>query len=755
MSFNLTRNARDKSLDVNKTPQIVLEIDGVTKVYGAVKIQKFIQYGDEGLEYGAGFVYGGLIDIEDQSPYISWSGTTSTIRQQLDVDKGSSGSISSMGVTLIDKNGEVSRELITPDETQSPAFDILGRRAKIWLGFADIAWPEDFFVVFRGTIDAVETGAGNILLKVNSPDSKKKGQIFTRATNTLNGSITAGSTVITLDDADDYLEPTFTGPDGTIDSGLEYYVRIDDEIIRYEAKTTTQLQTLTRGAFGTIAASHDDGASCESIYNISGNSIDIALKLMLSGIGGPYQEDVSITAFVRVDGTSLITNSIYFEDYDPVSKFNLSVGDYITVTGATNGANNVSSVEVVGITESLNGWYIVLDDSVTLVEETVTTALCSFRSQYDVWPEGAGMIADEVDIKEHLYIQRSFLSEAEQYDFLLRDEIELKEFLAEQVYNPVGAFSLPRKSRASVGFHLSGLLPNNTVKQMDSSNISDPSGLKIQRSTTKNFFNATVYKFDESILEEDKFEKVVTTLNTESRDRIPVGVRPLIIESKGLRTLLSGPNIATSATTRRLNKYKFGAEYIKGVKANFKIGFDLEVGDVVVFDLASLQMTDIKEGGSRSGDVRLMQIDNKSLNIKTGEVLFDLTDTNFSNDSRFGLISPASFIKAGVSTTQFIIEPSFNTTEFGINEYLKWTSFIGSEVRVRNDDFSLNDSAVLTSISGNTFTLGSALSFTPSSGMLLEFVEYGITQPQANVKLLYAFMSDSTFPDGDAQYTML
>lgn len=757
MAFSTTQNAKAAAANNTKTIQMVLQIDGFEKLYGVVDIKKIIEYGDD-IEYGdEGLVYGGLVGIENQSPYILWQGSTSTIRQQLDPDKGTGGSISSLTVNLLDKNGEVSQELVTPDETVSPAFDILGRKAKVWIGFDDTAWPEDFFVVFRGTVDSARTGAGFVTLNLNSPDSKKKGQIFARATNQLDGSITAGATVMTLDDASSFLDPTFTGPDGTIDSDIKYYVRIEDEIIRYEAKSATQLQTLTRGEFGTTAAAHADNSSVESIVEISGNSIDLALKLMLSGTAGSYESDVEISSFVRVDGTDLVDNAIFFENFNPVSEFNLSVGDFVTVTGATNGANNITLEEIVAITESNNGFYITINDSITLIEETPTSALISFRSKYDVWPEGARMVPDEVDILEHLRIQRLFLSQDDQYQILIRDEIELKEFISEQIYNPLGAFSLPRKSRASIGFHLAGLLPGGTVKTLDTSNITNANQLKIQRSTTKNFFNATVYKINEDFLEEDKFLSVFTTINTESRDRIPVGVRALIIEAKGLRTTggMNGDTIATDATSRRLNKYKFGAEFIKGVRLNYETGYDLEVGDIVIFDLGSLKVTDIKNSGTRSGESRLFQIDNKSLNIKNGEVSLDIVDTNFDDTNRFGLISPSSFVKTGLSTTKFVIKESFNSDEFGQNEFLKWTDFIGNEVKVRNSDFSLNDSAVIDSINGNTITLETALSFIPSEGMIMEFANYGLNQPLTNAKLLYASMSDVTFADGKPQYVML
>lgn len=759
MSFDITSFARNESEGTDLKPQIILEIDGFTKVYGAVDIKEVIKYGDEGLDYGdAGIVYGGLRSVLNQSPYISFSGgTTTTIRQQLNPDKGTAESISSIRVAIIDKNGEVSSELVTPGTTGSPVFDVLGRHCRIWFGFQGSEWKTDFIVIFRGTIDSVENGAGIVNLNINSPDSRKKGIIFQQATTELNGSITAGSTVLTVDSTADFLDPTITLPDGTVgkDDDITFAVRIDDEIITYEATTSTQFQTLTRGALGTTAASHADNASVESIVVLSGNSIDLALKLLFSGKQGPYLSALPIENFVDINGSLSVANSVFFQGVDLSLEHNIQIGDYVTITGASNGANNVTDNIISGISTTDSGSYIVLGGAAALVSETDSAGVCDFRSQYDVFPDGAAMRAEDVDVAEHQLIKTRFLNDVSDYTFVLSEEIELKEFISEQIYNPLGAYSLPRKSQASLGFHLAGLLPGGTIKQLNSTNVLSPDKIKITRSTSKNFFNAVVYKYDERTLEPGKFDSILSTINTDSRDRIPVGVRALIIESRGMTTANSAEQKATSATSRRLNKYKFGAEYIKGVTVNLKTGFDLEIGDVVVFDFSSLKVADITEEGSRAGATRLMQIDNKTFNIKNGQIQFDLVDTNFSQTNRYGLISPSSLVKSGVSTTQFIIKASYNTTRYGVDEWRKWNNFVGSKITVRSNDGATTGDAIITNISGNQITVDTSLGFTPSADMIMQFSLYEEFQPLQNAKLLYAFMSDATFADGEPQYVML
>ncbi len=150
MAFEVTESNRIQADKTNKEPQIVLEIDGVDQVYNAVDLKKYIRIGDPGLDIDGTWTIGGLREVEDSNPWITFDGTTTQINQNIDTDKGDTSSISKMKVSVIDKDGSVS-QIITPDSTQDPVFDILGRKAKIWLGFKNSSWREDYFVIFRDT----------------------------------------------------------------------------------------------------------------------------------------------------------------------------------------------------------------------------------------------------------------------------------------------------------------------------------------------------------------------------------------------------------------------------------------------------------------------------------------------------------------------------------------------------------------------------------------------------------------------------
>ena len=146
---------------------------------------------------------------------------------------------------------------------------------------------------------------------------------------------------------------------------------------------------------------------------------------------------------------------------------------------------------------------------------------------------------------------------------------------------------------------------------------------------------------------------------------------------------------------------------------------------------------------------------NKTLNIKTGDVKVDAVDTNFNGAARYGLISPSSKIATGVSTSEFVIKESFSG-KFSAFEYRKWKNLVGASILVRSADFVTFDDTVITSASSNTITVSPPLSFTPSVDMIMELTKYSDMDVTDTTKLIYVHMqNNATFADGKSQYQML
>ncbi len=745
MAIDLTQAARNAANALVIQPQLVLEIEGVPTIYGARRILRTVKIGDPGLLIGDDWIIGGSVEVGDQNDFISLEGTSTTINQQLNPDKGAVTSVASIQVALIDKE-----DLIT--ELISPGFvvdDLLMRRCKLWMGFANTSYPEDYFIVFRGVIDDIISEQGQVLLTIAHPDQKKRQDIFQKATTETSGTHNSAVTTINCDDTTNFLAPV-NGPSGAQDTSISYYIRIDDEVIKYTGKTGTTFTGCTRGALGTTAAAHDADSNIDSFYRLTGNCIDLALKLMLSGWNDYFAEDVEVTSFNRISSTESVDNAIYFNGINVEQEYGLSIGDYITTTGASNGANNVtlktiSSIVVDGISS-----YIVVD-GVTFIYEDESDAVISFRSQYDTLGEGLKMYPDEVDVAQHLVLYRLFLSSLS-YDFYLKDTVKGKDFINEEIYLPGAMYAIPRKSKSSVQYHI-GPIPGSNPTTLNETNVINPSKIKIRRTITKNFYNTIVYKFDDDVLE-DKFLTGYILTDATSKAQIPAGNKVLTIESKGMRTSLLAVSQAATQSARRLNRYKFAAEFFDDVEVLFSEGYALEIGDILLFDGSNLNISDIKSG-ARGMTVRFFEVVNKKFDLRKGKIALTLVDTGFSTANRYALIAPASNIKSAVSASQFVIEPGvYSDSTFGSNEGQKWSRYPDAQIRVRNETGSINGESDVNSVSGNTIVVSPALGFTPANGQIFEISLY--PEQIEQIKLLYGHMTDdSEFDDGKAQYKML
>lgn len=724
-------------------PQLVIKFDGITTCFGTTAITEKLLYGRPGAEYGdVELFYGGNVAIEDQQSLISMKGSTTSIKQQLVPEKGQA-SVSSFKVRLVDRLGIISALMVPGDNVP----DFLGLRTNVFLGFADTAFPQDFVKIFDGVIDDIGWGAGFVDLSIAHPDILKRQDLFNPFETKLDGGIDASTTSVTLLSTAGLLVPR-AGPDGSFDPSIAFRVKIDDELIEYTSVTGATLNGVVRGADGTTAAVHDDLIEAFSVVKLEDDVMSMALKLMLSPLGD-FADDVDITNFVEISSTDSDPKAMFFQGQFLVTDRGLTRGDFFTTTGAAEAANDRVADVIDSVLEDEFGTVIITEGD-DFVLETDSGAAISFRSQFDTWPEGLSMAPFQVDVGQHQKLRSRFLSTFSMRFFIQGESINGKEFIESDIFAPVAAYSLPRKGRSSVGFTIEPL-PDEIIKQLDKSNMIKPSTFKIRRSLGKSFFNTMVYKFDHDPILEEFFAGVLTTDAT-SRTRIPVGTRALTFESKGLRSDLLGVGIATTSSTRKINRFKFGAELLERVKVLYGVGFNIEVGDLVLLDGADLNLFNTNDG-SRNIDTRLWEVQNKELSIKEGNVTLSLINTSFDTSARFALIAPSSEVVTGLSATSFTIEESF-AGSFGRDEFRKWRDFEGASILIKSPDGVIrNGTAILVDASSNTITLGAGLGFTPVVGDIMSFDIFDNQTIQ--VQLLYSNMSDVNFGDGSSPYQMI
>ena len=839
MSTTITTRVKSLSEQTNQQTQLILEIEGLDVKFGIGSIKNYARIGDPDLYINEEFdayedwFVGGLFTEANQKNIISWDGTSDSISQRLEIDRGGATSISAIQVSLLDSD-EYATQLITPGVILE---EILGRKASVYLGYYNTAFPQDYVLVFSGIIDMVEGGA-TVVLNIAHPEAKKNGECFVKQSSTLSsvfnyrsaelqsvlyqtrrdvvGSVTvtytntgtAGSEVVTVSgnnisiaiqsgvskakDIRNAIEKsiealslvtveiqedangnslaeelqyamalTTLGSSGTIqlvnsngfllpsaDGTFLTYVRIGDEVIQYTIKvgppTNKFLSGVTREAFRlrdarSFAEPHDVGSEVDSFYRITGNAIDLALKMMLSGGDEYFATDIQIKNINEVESEGLVTNAIYFEAINIQDKYGLVIGDTVVIEG--DSVSNDGAHVITGVFSNEFGSWVTVNNTLTTVINS--TGVCSFKSKYNVWPDGLGMGGDQVDVPQFEYIKQTFSSSIFEYDFYLKETVKGKEFIDEKLLFPTGAFTLPRKGKISCGYSAPPL-GNNELIKFDSTNTVSPQNNKITRSINKNFYNAITFKFNDAVVD-DKFLSGEITINADSKNRIKVGNRILTIECPGLR-----PSESTSAqirilASRLLDRYKFGAEKVT-IGTFYGKSFNLDVGDIVLFGDETMDIPDTKTG-QRGLSTRLMEIQNKTQSFKTGFNKLELVDTAYSiGAASFGIVSPASKVISGSTTTKIKITESYGLTA-PLKEQSKWENFFGEKIVIRSEDFSYYEETTLIGFdtSGTNILSVTALPSAPLNDYIVEIPSYPLF-PLPELNQLYKRMFVFTNP---------
>lgn len=754
--MKISTTLSNKLKETNIEPRLVFEIDGINNLYTTGGVKVIPRYGDEDLYYGNndGLVYGGYRLLNNQKPIITLDGTTTKIIQNLSPDKARGTGITTMSVVLVDINGEATK-------IASGGYnEILFRRCKVWVGFGDnISFPQDYILIMRGIIDSFQALQGKVKFNLSSPDQKRRSLVFPKGDTTLDGAIDASQTNIDLASVTNF----FVVPDhpgySPKDTSVKSYVKIEDEIIEYSDISGNTLVGCARGQLNTVAASHADDTQAETFFKLEGNSMDLALKLMLSDVDQTSYLDNFPAMAVNTFYSEYVANSIFFNGIDLTRQDNVRTGDYVKTSGFTNGANNLSSwTEITNVVTIDTGTYIVLD--ATLADEAMTSGVVEFLSQYNTLGKaGIGLYPDEVDITKHDFLRRNFLFNFD-YRFYIKEDIEeLKEFIESELYRPAGCYSLPSDkdglSRISVGLHAPPL-PNESIVVLSRENITKPDVISIDRSVNKNFYNAILVKYNDSPLDDKLTRKVFTIPGT---NYLPdyKGNRPLVIESLGMRDDLSGASLSASVSSKLLNRYQAAAEHITKLDILFSAAVQINVGDIIILDPTDLNILN-PSGQNRNREKGLWEVVNKELDIK-GMARVDLTNTSFNLSVRYGLISATSRVRTVISQSKFVIESPLAYPKYGSDaEYRKWENLAGVAVKIRSSNWSDVFETNITNVSLNTITLADMVPFTIVSGMLMELSNYDFVNITSEQKLIYAHFSDddNNFPsDSGLAYRLI
>lgn len=729
-----------------KRPIVVVKIDGVADLFSSAPVYTRVRYGDPNIFYGdPGLVYGGLRRIEGVRDYLTLEGSNFSITQTIEPERGK-GTVSQLSLNFVDIDQYMTR-LCAPGVIVD---EILGREVQVFLGYEEVSYPEDYFRVFRGYVSQVQPQAGRVTFSLSDPNVRRRQQLFYQAKTKLTSAITDTQTSITVDSAGDF-HKQILGPDGNYLAGINTYLKIGDEFIGYPAgqPVGNTFGSVTRGARGTTAVAADAGTDVDAWVEIEDHGVDMALRLMLSGWGGNWLSDVPVLSFVQTFDISLglVPGAIVLPPgIDAQLEYGLTVGDYVTVSGATVGANNVTLktiVRFIDLDDQANR-IIVIDDP--LAVEEPTTATLAFRSKHDVYPNFCGLklTPKDVSVSRHEYYKNTFLLGDEyRMRFLLSSPAPGKDFLESQVYLGLGGYSITQRGQLSMGLTKPPIADQRLVI-LNKDSVMDPASLAPMRTISGRFFyNEITYNYDYS--DDGEATQILTNLDSESLSLIGQS-SPLPISSRGIRSDLTPTQNLERRSNFLLTRFKRGATVIK-VKVKYAEANQIEIGDVVgIEDRGGLQIANFNTG-SRDLGVQLFEVQQRVFNIQAGMAeLMLVAGVGSEATDRFATIGPSSVLGAGSTTSSLIITDSFDTATPG-DEPSKWVTYIGYQVRIHNDDFTFDETRIFTGFSAtnrNEMLLDAVLPSAPPAGYIVDQPEFPSNSDPTDQdiwKLIHAFWS--------------
>lgn len=726
MAFKLTAKTKSLLNQISKNPSIVIEVEGVDNIFASSVVFESVTWDDGVTTWDEdGITWDGARPTDKFKPYINLRESTNAITQQIYPDKKGSSSITQMRVSFVDKNGVVARSF-----AKDNIGEILGKKAEINLGFVGGVYKRDFMPVMQGIITSFSYKGGAILMTISHSDTLKRQSALAPYSSTLTANLLIGVTTIDVESTANLL---------TDQDALTTYIRINDEICKVvNIVSDTQLEVV-RGELNTIEVDHEQNDDIISVYRLQGSPLVLAQKLMQSdGNQSFFDSDITLISFNYVDTLNSIPNAMIFDIEDIKSSTGLIAGDIVQVD--TYGDFTVDTFGQLDDGRS----YIIVNETLPTVNDVAQS--WRFKSQYNVLNFGLGMLPFEVDNESFEFIKSTFAPNFTDLDFRFDDGIEsLRDFINGELYFISGCVGIPRNARSSITF-LSPPLTIEDLPVLNADTVNNMVALNPMRSTNNFYYNDILFAFNKSI-RDGKFKSFTQYIDDDSKDTFAVGLKQLRLSSDGLRRSSQTDLILNRLAQRFLDRYSQAAIHIKGVELSLKNGFNLNVGDVVVFGGDSTKLVDFNTG-LRNLPIAKYEIINQSIDLR-GMVKVDLLSTNFAIRGTFGVFSPSSRVLSGSTTTRLILGAINNLDEFDV-ERDKYTRLIGAKVRVRSDDYTYDETTTITDFDDQNLQaiLVSALPSTPPVNAILElatydeFDVYGVDEVHDLIKIKYTFNMD-------------
>lgn len=739
-----------------KEPIIVLEIEGLPFVFGSNVIYRKLRYDDPGVYYDGTYHYDELVPLnaDKQKSLIDRKGSFSTISQKVEQWDGRS-SVETFNIRLVDY-----QKIVT--QVCTPGFyldEILNKKVRIFFGFKNISYPEDYIILFKGYVNNVVIGQGFVNFLFTDPSSKRKQVLFNGTQVTLTNAITSVDTTLVVSSTT-ALYRTILNAKGENDETVKIGLVLDDLEYVYFTNASIQPDNITltgvlRGQGGTLAVAHDAEITCQMLMFVEDNPLTIALKTMLSGWNGPWAESLPMFGIVNADNSTTIPNSFTMPlGVDLIRDYGLTAGDFVTIVGSTFPANNA----VFTVADVVNdNRTVVVQEVGILTQEDPTLGLIpatvSFRSKYDTYPIQAGLslTTDDVLVSQFEYIRTTFAQFLFKF-YLVGAENSGKEWIETHLFKAIGAYSLTQGSRISVGMTHPPLATDLT-KEIGPANVVNPQSVVVERGldSTRLFYNEIFFSYDYDAIN-DTFKKTYRVIDADAQDRMQQ-VSVLEMQIRGLDGSPASESVMAARAARILQRHRFSAETIS-LDTFFSTGHQIDAGDVLVLtdtDPPVLAVANT-ETGSRGVVNRIMEVQERSINITAGRTHLKLLSNNgFAFSDRYGVIGPSSLVDGTYANTSSLIKfkDSFGAL-FPNAEYKKWIQYQGHKVKIHDSNFVQSGETFFNLDSSDPYImhLSPALGFVPSGDMIIEFADYDDTDANVNA------LAKSLHPSFDSSATI-
>ena len=253
-------------------------------------------------------------------------------------------------------------------------------------------------------------------------------------------------------------------------------------------------------------------------------------------------------------------------------------------------------------------------------------------------------------------------------------------------------------------------------------------------------------RFNPGVLEEKFFDKTIRS-NADSFLRLGKVRKDLAIEANGLDRAPETSQTIDRISSSILNRYKFAARYVRGVKVLLDVGIRLEIGDIVFFGGEDTKLVNIQTG-ERDFPATQYEIINKKLDVIKGSVELELLETGFGIDGIFATYSASSLIAAGSTADRLLLDRLWDDSQYEF-ERDKWNRWIGLKIRVRSDDYTYDEIATISGldpVTDNGLILDPPLPSAPSEGFyrdLARYTDYSTEELEEIMKLSHCFTMPS------------